>query len=71
LKGKSEIETNILADYLIKLFCCLQSRDSFIKSYHSYLANRLLDKSYVSEDAEILFLQKLTIECGHNTINKF
>lgn len=34
------------------------------------MAGRLLNKTYLSNDAEELMLQKLKVECGHNTVNK-
>ena len=34
------------------------------------MANRLLNKTFISKDAELLMLQKLKVECGHNTVNK-
>jgi len=34
------------------------------------LASRLLNKSFLSREAEELMLQKLKVECGHNTVNK-
>jgi hypothetical protein len=30
----------------------------------------LLNKIFLSKDAEELMLQKLKVECGHNTVNK-
>jgi hypothetical protein len=42
----------------------------FIKAYTKFLAGRLLNKTYLSNDAEELMLQKLKVECGHNTVNK-
>ncbi len=70
LKGKSDEEINLIADQLIKLFCCLHSRDTFIGSYQKFFANRLLDKTFENKEAEILFLQKLKIQCGHNIVFK-
>jgi hypothetical protein len=29
-----------------------------------------LNKTFLSKDAEELMLQKLRVECGHNTVNK-
>ncbi len=52
LKGISELETNDRLDAIIRLFCCLHGRDVFIKSYTKYLSSRLLNKSYISKDAE-------------------
>jgi hypothetical protein len=66
----NEAETNEKLEAIIRLFCCLHGRDVFIKAYTKYLASRLLNKTCVSEAAEELMLQKLKIECGHNTVNK-
>lgn len=70
LKGVSEQETNDRLDAIIRLFCCLHGRDVFIKAYTKYLSSRLLNKQFLSKDAEELMLQKLKVECGHNTVNK-
>jgi cullin 3 len=70
LKGVSEQETNDRLEAIIRLFCCLHGRDVFIKAYTKYLASRLLNKTFLSKDAEELMLQKLKVECGHNTVNK-
>ena len=70
LKGISEAETNERLDAIIRLFCCLHGRDVFIKSYTKHLASRLLNKSYLSKDAEEAMLQKLKVECGHNVVNR-
>lgn len=70
LKGVNEAETNARLDAIIRLFCCLHSRDMFIKAYTKYLSIRLLNKTFLSKDAEELMLQKLKVECGHNTVNK-
>jgi hypothetical protein len=48
----------------------LHGRDIFIKAYTKLLASRLLNKTFLSKDAEELMLQKLKVECGHNTVNK-
>lgn len=70
LKGINEAETNARLDAIIRLFCCLHGRDVFIKAYTKHLSTRLLNKSSLSKDAEELMLQKLKVECGHNTVNK-
>ena len=70
LKGKSEEQTDARLDAIIRLFCCLHGRDIFIKSYTIFFASRLLNKTSISKDAELLMLQKLKIECGHNTVHK-
>jgi Cullin family len=71
LKGvNDQAEINTRLDAIIRLFCCLHSRDIFITAYTNYLAIRLLNKTSLSKDAEELMLQKLKVECGHNTVNK-
>lgn len=70
LKGVSEAETEARLEAIIRLFCCLHGRDVFIKAYTKFLASRLLNKTYLSQEAEELMLQKLKVECGHNTVNK-
>jgi hypothetical protein len=70
LKGISETETDQRLDAIIRLFCCLHSRDVFVKSYSKHLANRLLNKTSISDDAEQLMLSKLKVECGLQTVNK-
>lgn len=69
-KGVAENEVLERIDAIIKLFCCLHGRDVFIKAYTRLLSQRLLDKSYLSIDSEMAMLQKLKVECGHNTVNK-
>lgn len=56
LKGVSEAETEQRLDAIIRLFCCLHGRDIFIKSYTKFLATRLLNKSFLSKEAEELML---------------
>lgn len=70
MKGVSEAETEARLEAIIRLFCCLHGRDVFIKAYTKFLASRLLNKTYLSQEAEELMLQKLKVECGHNTVNK-
>jgi cullin 3 len=65
LRGVSEAETEDKLAGIIRLFCCLHGRDVFLKSYTKHLSSRLLNKAYLSEDAEQLMLQKLKVECGH------
>lgn len=51
-KQLSEDEIDRKIEAVIKLFCCLHGRDVFISSYSNLLANRLLNKSSVSDNAE-------------------
>ena len=66
--GDEEIGTSL--DAIIKIFCCFHGRDLFIKHYTTMLSKRLLNQSTVSDDAEQLMINKLQVECGHNTVNK-
>ncbi len=63
-----EVEKKI--DKVIKIFCCLNGRDEFITAYSKLLASRLLDKTSVSDEAELKMIQKLQVECGHNIVSK-
>jgi hypothetical protein len=63
-----EIEINL--DKIMKLFCCLNAKDKFITAYSKLLASRLLDKTSVSDEAELKIIQKLQVECGHNIVSK-
>ena len=56
LKGVNEAETNQRLDAIIRLFCCLHGRDIFIRAYTKHLSSRLLNKSFLSKDAEDLML---------------
>lgn len=70
LRGVKEDDANARLDAIIRLFCCIHSRDIFIKAYTRHLASRLLNKTSLNQDYEELMLQKLKVECGHNTVNK-
>ena len=41
-----------MIDAVIKLFCCLNGRDEFIEAYSVLLAERLLNKLSVNDEAE-------------------
>ncbi len=69
-KGANEAEISQRLNEIVRLFCCLHGRDIFIRSYTKHLGNRLLNKTSLSKDSEELMLQKLRVECGHNTVNK-
>jgi hypothetical protein len=56
-QGMDEIERKV--DKVIKIFCCLNGRDEFITAYSKLLASRLLDKTSVSDEAEVKMIQKL------------
>ena len=48
LKQISEEEIEQRLDAVVRLFCCLHGRDAFIASYTNLLAQRLLNKTSVS-----------------------
>lgn len=56
LKGVSEAEVEAKLSAIIRLFCCLHGRDVFIKSYTKFLSSRLLNKTFLSKEAEELML---------------
>ena len=70
LKGLTEDDVNNRLDTIIGLFRCLHGRDIFMKSYEKELANRLLNKSSLSNQNEELMIQKLKVECGASTVGK-
>lgn len=55
---------------IVRLFCCLHGRDTFIFSYTKFLAARLLNKTSVSVEAEQDMIMLLQVECGNNTVSK-
>jgi hypothetical protein len=58
-KQLSMVEIEMKLDKVIKIFCCLNGRDEFISAYSKLLASRLLDKTSVSDEAEVKMIQKL------------
>lgn len=64
LKGKDDAQVAEELDAMIRLFCCLNGRDMFLKSYEKELANRLLNKTSISNEYEEQMIQKLKVECG-------
>jgi len=69
-KQVTEEEQGKRLEAVVRLFCCLHGRDVFISQYSNLLAQRLLDKTTLSDWAEEQMVNKLTIECGNNTVNK-
>lgn len=66
--GMADIDKMI--DAVIKLFCCLNGRDEFIEAYSVLLAERLLNKLSVNDEAEEAVIKCLQVECGHNIVSK-
>lgn len=72
-KGLKQLNTDEIdkrLEAIVRLFCCLHGRDQFIASFTNLLASRLLNKTSVSNEAEISMIKKLQVECGHNTVSK-
>ena len=70
LKQMSDEQIDQILSAIVRIFCCLHGRDKFINAYTNFLSHRLLNKTSVSNYAEESMIQKLQIECGHNTVNK-
>ena len=51
-KQITEDEQGKKLDAVVRLFCCLHGRDVFISQYSNLLAQRLLDKTALSDWAE-------------------
>ena len=56
LKGVSDFEMNRQLDAIISLFCCLHSRDMFLKQYAKELGSRLINQTSISWEYEEIFL---------------
>ena len=52
----SNLEINKRMDQIVNLFCCLYSRDLFLKQYVRDLGFRLLNKSSFSWEYEEIFI---------------
>ena len=70
IRTLSDTQIEDLLDAQVRLFCCLNGRDTFICAYSNLLAMRLINKTSLSNKAEELMIKKLQVECGHNTVSK-
>ena len=70
IKGLTEDEIECSLGKILGFFRFLYSRDSFLKDYTKYLANRLLNETSYSNEAEKAMLSKLKTECGPPSVNK-
>ncbi|KAI5989644.1 Cullin [Pisolithus orientalis] len=70
LKGKTDVEVDIVLDKTITVFRYLIEKDAFERYYKNHLAKRLLYGRSVSDDAERGMLAKLKIECGYQFTQK-
>ncbi|KAF8968105.1 Cullin-domain-containing protein [Flammula alnicola] len=64
LKGKTDMEIDIVLDKTITIFRFIAEKDIFERYYKGHLAKRLLHGRSVSDDAERGMLAKLKVECG-------
>ncbi|OBZ72299.1 Cullin-4A [Grifola frondosa] len=70
LKGKSDMEVDIVLDKTITVFRYITDKDVFERYYKGHLAKRLLLGRSVSDDAERGMLAKLKVECGYQFTQK-
>ncbi|KAJ7227159.1 Cullin-domain-containing protein [Mycena pura] len=70
LKGKTDIEVDIVLDKTITVFRYITEKDVFERYYKGHLAKRLLLGRSVSDDAEQGMLAKLKVECGYQFTQK-
>ncbi|OAX43154.1 Cullin-domain-containing protein [Rhizopogon vinicolor AM-OR11-026] len=70
LKGKTDIEVDVVLDKTITVFRYITEKDAFERYYKNHLAKRLLLGRSVSDDAERGMLAKLKVECGYQFTQK-
>ncbi|KAI0925756.1 hypothetical protein AcW1_008104 [Taiwanofungus camphoratus] len=70
LKGKTEMEVDVILDKTITVFRYITDKDVFERYYKAHLAKRLLLGRSVSDDAERGMLAKLKVECGYQFTQK-
>lgn len=70
LKSKSDGEVTIAAESMVGLLTHLKDKDVFLDYYRRCLAKRLLQGTSVSNDAEEIFLSKITLEVGLHAVHK-
>ncbi|KAH7884715.1 Cullin [Phlebopus sp. FC_14] len=70
LKGKSDLEVDIVLEKTITVFRFITEKDAFERYYKNHLAKRLLLGRSVSDDAERGMLAKLKVECGYQFTQK-
>ena len=70
IRGMSQDQIEEELNAIIRLFCCLNNRDVFIRAYSKFQASRLLDKTSLNTEMEQSMISKLKVECGFNTVSK-
>jgi cullin-4 len=66
-QGKSQQEQDDVLSSVIRLFCCLSERDTFVKNCEHYLHLRLLNKTMLSKETEEQLIKKIQGEVGFNS----
>ena len=66
-QGKTAQECDELLSSVIRLFCCLQERDTFVKNCEHYLHLRLLNKTMLNKETEEQLIKKIQQEVGFNS----
>jgi hypothetical protein len=56
IMGKNTQEVDKMLSSVVRLFCCLNDRDIFIKELENFLHYRLLDKTITSREAEEMMI---------------
>lgn len=64
--GMSSQDIEETLNQVIRLFCCLHERDTFVKNCEHYLHLRLLNKKMQSKEVEEQLIKKIQGESGFN-----
>lgn len=65
-QGKTAGEIDDQLQKVIRIFCCLNQRDKFVKECENQLHFRLLNKQMLSKEAEEQLIKKIQGEAGFN-----
>lgn len=63
-KTKTKVEMEAIIDRIMNLFVLLKSKDQFIFMYERLLADRLLNKLSISDEAEEYLISHLQVQGG-------
>lgn len=69
IKGRQNQQEELLNSIMFFVTCIIQ-KDVFLNFYSKLLSNRLLNDTSLSKEAENALINKLTVECGFNNVNK-
>lgn len=67
-QSSQEIEKRITA--IVRIFCCLNDRDLFLKELENFLHFRLLNKKISNKEAEEMLIGKIQMEQGFSSVQK-